>query len=64
MTRYEYKTVVLPLSVGFFRQGLPDITSALNTEARDGWRLKQVFSPITTFGNADSVVAIMERETS
>jgi len=64
MTKYEYKTLVLPLTMGFFRQGLPDISSALNIEGRDGWRLSQVFSPSTTLGTADSVVAILERETS
>src|SRR5690242_7673301 len=37
MTQFEYKTLVLPFRMGLFKQGLPDIQTALNAEGRHGW---------------------------
>jgi transcriptional regulator with XRE-family HTH domain len=61
MVRYEYKTLVLPFKMGFFKQGLPDIGSALNAEGREGWQLKQIVLPSSQLGTSDNVVAILER---
>jgi len=61
MARYEYKTVVLPFRMGIFKQGLPDIQAALNTEGRQGWQFKQMVLPSTDWGKSDSMVAILER---
>ena len=62
--RYEYKTLVLPFKMGFLKQGLPDISSALNAEGREGWQLKQIMLPSSQLGTSDSVVAILERVAS
>jgi len=61
---YEYKSIVLPFKVGLFRQGLPDIEAALNPEGREGWRLKQLVLPSSSWGTSDSMVAILERQVS
>ena len=61
MPKYEYKTLVLPFKMGLFKQGLPDIASALNAEGREGWQLKQIMLPSSQLGTSDSVVAILER---
>jgi hypothetical protein len=62
--RYEYKSIVLPFKAGVFRQGLPDIESALNPEGREGWRLKELVLPSSGWGTSDSMVAILERQVS
>jgi transcriptional regulator with XRE-family HTH domain len=61
MSRFEYKTTVLPFRVGIFKQGLPDIQSALNKEGQQGWQFKQMVLPSTDWGKSDSMVAILER---
>ena len=59
--KYEYKTIVLPFKTGLFRQVPPDITSALNEQARDGWRLQQICTPIGAGGSTISLIAILVR---
>ncbi|HLI19089.1 MAG TPA: DUF4177 domain-containing protein [Rhodanobacteraceae bacterium] len=61
MSRYEYKTVVLPFRFGIFKQGLPDIQSALTKEGREGWRFRQLVLPSSDWGKSDSMIAILER---
>ena len=61
MTKYEYKTLVLPFKTGFINQVVPDIASALNKEGADGWRLSQTIAPIGSGGSSVSVIAILER---
>lgn len=61
VNRFEYKTVVLPFRMGLFKQGLPDIQSALNKEGQEGWQFKQMVLPSTEYGKSDSMVAILER---
>lgn len=61
---FEYKSIVLAFKAGVFRQGLPDIATALNTESRAGWRLKQFVLPSGSWGGSDSIVAVLERELS
>jgi hypothetical protein len=58
---YEYRTILLPFKTGLFRQVPPDIATALNKEARDGWRLSQVCAPIGSGGSTVSMIAILER---
>ncbi|MGH8291793.1 MAG: DUF4177 domain-containing protein [Steroidobacteraceae bacterium] len=48
--KYEYKSIVLEFKAGIFRQGLPDIATALNTEGLEGWRLKQLVVPSSSWG--------------
>jgi hypothetical protein len=62
--RYEYKTLVLPMKLGFIKQGLPDLATALNAEARNGWRLCQVITPTNASGQTTDVVAVLERSAS
>jgi Helix-turn-helix. len=64
MTKYEYKTLVLPFKTGFINQVVPDIASALNKEGADGWRLSQAIAPIGSGGSSVSVIAILERPAS
>jgi transcriptional regulator with XRE-family HTH domain len=61
MSRFEYKTVVLPFRVGIFKQGLPDIQKALAKEGEQGWQFKQMVLPSSQWGSSDSMVAILER---
>lgn len=61
MLQFEYKTVVLPFRMGIFKQGLPDIQTALNAEGRQGWQFKQMVLPSSDWGKSDSMVAILER---
>jgi transcriptional regulator with XRE-family HTH domain len=61
MRKLEYKTVVLPFRMGLFKQGLPDIQTALNKEGQQGWRFTQMVLPSTEWGKSDSMVAILER---
>jgi hypothetical protein len=61
MNRYEYKTLVLPFRIGIFKQGVPDIQSALDTEGREGWQFRQMILPSSQWGTSDSMVAILER---
>jgi DNA-binding XRE family transcriptional regulator len=61
MSKFEYKTLVLPFKFGIFKQGLPDIQTALNKEGLDGWQLKQMILPSSDWGKSDSMVAILER---
>jgi hypothetical protein len=59
--KYEYKSIVLAFKAGLFKQGLPDIEGTLNTEGKDGWRLRQLILPSSSWGSSDNVVAILER---
>ena len=63
MKKYEYKTVDLPLGIGFFKSKTPDIESLLNAEGEQGWRLHQIILPATgDFGRSDKFIVILERE--
>jgi DNA-binding XRE family transcriptional regulator len=61
MSKFEYKTVVLPFKFGLFKQGLPDIDAALNKEGGEGWQFKQMVLPSSDWGKSDSLIAIFER---
>jgi hypothetical protein len=58
---YEYKTIVLPFRTRFFSQTPPDIATALNREAREGWRLSQTCTSIGSGGSTVNLIAILER---
>jgi transcriptional regulator with XRE-family HTH domain len=61
MSRFEYKTLVLPFRLGVFKQGLPNIAKALNEEGKEGWQFKQMILPSSSWGSSDNLVAILER---
>jgi DNA-binding XRE family transcriptional regulator len=61
MSKYEYKTVVLPFKFGIFKQGVPDIKAALTKEGQDGWQFKQMILPSSDWGKSDTMIAILER---
>lgn len=61
MTKYEYKTVKIKFTIGFFKKGTPDVSEALNKQARAGWRFKQMILPSGSFGESEQMVAILER---
>ena len=61
---YEYKTVELPFKFRFFKSGTPDVQSLLNAEGQNGWQLKQLVLPASGFGESDSMIVILERETA
>ena len=59
---FEYKTLELNFSFGFFKQGTPDIQGALNKEASQGWRFKQMLIPASSnMGQSEKMIAILER---
>lgn len=64
MKKYEYKTVELPFKFRFFKSGTPDVQSLLNAEGKNGWQLKQLVLPASGFGESDSMIVILERETA
>jgi transcriptional regulator with XRE-family HTH domain len=61
MAKYEYKTVVMPFKMGLVSPGLPDIAASLNSEARSGWRLREILPQTNASGQTYGAVAIMER---
>ena len=62
VSKFEYKTVVLPFKFGIFKRGLPDVESALNKEGRDGWQFKQmVVQASSNLGESVGLIAIFER---
>jgi transcriptional regulator with XRE-family HTH domain len=65
VSKFEYKTVVLPFKFGIFKRGtaaLPDVESALNKEGRDGWQFKQmVVQASSNLGESVGMIAIFER---
>jgi transcriptional regulator with XRE-family HTH domain len=61
MAKYEYKTVVMPFKMGVVNTGLPDIAGSLNSEARNGWRLREILPQTNASGQTFAAVAIMER---
>jgi hypothetical protein len=58
---YEYKTIVLPFKTRLFSQAPPDVATALNEAARDGWRMCQACTSIGAGGSTVSLIAILER---
>jgi uncharacterized protein DUF4177 len=64
ISKFEYKTVVLPFRLGIFKQGLPDIQKARNKEGQQGWQFKQMVLPSSSWGSSDSMVAIWNAQLS
>ncbi|PCH60507.1 MAG: hypothetical protein COC19_05880 [SAR86 cluster bacterium] len=62
MQRYEYKTITIKFTSGFFRKGTPDVARALNSEAVEGWRLSQMMLPSGSLGESEQMIAILERD--
>ena len=56
MMKYEYKTLVLPFKIGFFKQVLPDVSASLNS-ARHGTAgdCGQIFTPIECSSGSDQI---------
>ena len=59
----EYKTVNLEFGHGVFTKGDPDIQTALNENAREGWELRQVLEPAKNFGETSKFILVLERDT-
>jgi len=59
----EYKTVNLEFSNGFFTKGYPDIQTALNENASEGWELVQILEPAKNFGETSKFILVLERDT-
>ncbi len=62
MPKYQYKTINIKFTHGFFKKGTPDVSKVLNKEAVDGWRFKQMILPASSFGESEQMVAILEKE--
>ena len=58
----EYKTVNLEFKSGFLTKGDPDIQTALNEHANEGWRLIQILEPSNTMGETSKYILILERD--
>ena len=61
MVKYEYKTINIKFSRGFFKKSTPDVAEVLNKESRNGWRFKQMMLPAGSFGESEQMVAILEK---
>jgi hypothetical protein len=61
MSRFEYKSVLLPYKPGVFQGDSADIGIALTKECDERWRLSQLILPSTVWGRANTMVAILER---
>jgi hypothetical protein len=61
MSKFEYKTMMLPYKTGIFASDSLEVEELLNKVAADGWRLSQLVLPSTVWGRANSMVAILER---
>lgn len=61
MQLFEYKTVALSFEFGFFSKSNPDIQTALNKHAEDGWRLLQILEPSKHLGETSEFILVMER---
>lgn len=62
MKNYEYKTVTIKFSHGWFKKGISNVDEALNEGAIDGWRFKQMVMPTDATGGTEQMIAIYERE--
>ena len=61
VSKLEYRTVLLPYKPSIFQTDDAELTSALNKEAGEGWRLSQIVLPSTIWGRANGMIAILER---
>lgn len=66
MQTHEYKTISIDWKQGFFAgikaAPLPDLTTILNKEGQEGWRLVQILPPDLMMSNkVEKLVAIFER---
>ena len=61
---YEYKFERLKLKIGFFEmKPSEDYQAIIREHAEDGWRLLQIFAPVTSaHPNASYFELIFERE--
>jgi hypothetical protein len=64
VNRLEYKTILLPYKPSVFQSDDTELSTALNAEAQDRWRLAQIILPSTIWGRANGMMAILERTTS
>jgi hypothetical protein len=64
VSKIEYKTILLPYKPSIFQSDDTELTTALNKEAAEGWRLVQIALPSTIWGRANGMVAILERAKS
>jgi transcriptional regulator with XRE-family HTH domain len=69
MQTHEYKTINIESKQGFFAgikpARLPDLTTILNKEGQEGWRLVQILPPDLMMSNSvEKLVAIFERPLS
>jgi hypothetical protein len=59
---YEYKVLPLEYTGGSWTgRRAPDIQKALNSVARDGWRLRQILTPAIGFGSTKNFILALER---
>ncbi len=61
MSKLEYKTILLPYKPSVFQSDDTELSSMLNKEAEDRWRLSQIVLPSTIWGRANGMMAILER---
>lgn len=61
MDQLEYKTILLPYKPSVFQADEQEITSMLNKEGAERWRLSQLVMPSTLWGRANGMLAILER---
>lgn len=61
MSRFEYKTILLPYKPSAFQGDSAEVSEALNKETADRWKLSQLVLPSTVWGRSNTMLAILER---
>ena len=61
MSKFEYKSILLPYKTGLFQDVSTDLTGPLSKEGAEGWRLSQIILPSTVWGRANTMIALLER---
>lgn len=62
MRQYEYKTIALNYGHGILKRKDPDLDEALNNEAKEGWRVRQIVVPAKELGQSEKFLVLLERE--
>ena len=61
MSKFEFKTVLLPYKTGIFQGDSAELSATLNKEGLEGWQISQIVLPSTMWGRANTMIAIMQR---
>ena len=61
MSKVEYKTILMPYRPSIFQDDATEVSTMLNKEGLEGWRLSQLVMPSSLWGRANGMLAVLER---